>query len=128
LKAEATTISGNTADALITATGSSKHSLQLLAGTDIVGNNVTWLVTADSWPADAVGRANIMAPQPSENTRMLNMQPPFTTRTAMGGIRQMIAKDAAAGDAAAGVERVQAFVGLAPKGQVRATGVCCVRS
>jgi hypothetical protein len=131
LNAEGTTIRGNTADALITATGSFEQSLQLLAGTQIVSNNVTWLVTADSWPADAVGRANIMAPQPSENTQLLNMQPPFTTRTAMGDIRKMIAKDATAGAAAAGAERVQAFVGLAPKGQVRVTRgsgvtICCV--
>jgi hypothetical protein len=117
LDAAGTTISGNTADALITATGSSQQSLQLLAGTQLVSNNVTWLVTADSWPADPVGRANLMAPQPSENTQLLNMQPPFTTGTAMGGIRKMRAKDPTAGAAAVG--GAQAFAGLAPNGQVR---------
>ncbi|WIA36113.1 hypothetical protein OEZ86_007463 [Tetradesmus obliquus] len=89
-----------------------------LEGTKLVSNNVTWLVTADSWPADAVGRTNMMAPQPSENTKTFNMQPPFTARTAMGGIREMIASSASAVAAvAAGMERVQAFVGAAPKGQ-----------
>jgi hypothetical protein len=118
---EATTISSNTADALIVATGSSQQSLQLLARTQIVSNNVTWLITADSWPADAVGRVNMMAPQPSENTQLFNMQPPFTTRSAMGGVREMVAGSASTAAAvAAGAARVQAFVGAAPKGQVGA--------
>jgi hypothetical protein len=120
LTAETTSIHNNTADALLAVTGSSQQSLQLLAATMVDNNTVTWLVTADSWPADAVGRANIMAQQPSEITQLSNMQPPFTTRSAMGGIREMVAGSATAAAAvSAGLQRMQTFVGAAPQGQVR---------
>jgi hypothetical protein len=92
-------LEGNAADALITARGSSQQALQLLAGTQLHGNSARWLVVADSWAADPVGRRNMMAPQPSEAMPGLDMQPPFTSFDLMGGLRRpdMPAAAAAAG-------------------------------
>lgn len=77
----------NHADALITARGSSAQSLQLLAGTVFEGNRGRWLIVADSWTHDPVGRKNLMAPQPSEAVKGLDMEPPYTSYALMGNLR-----------------------------------------
>lgn len=123
LTAWETSIAGNIADAIISATGSSQQSLQLLEGTQVHSNSAAWLLVADSWPADAVGRSNMMAPQPSRNTWLLDMQPPYTTGAVMNGIRDRIMNK----PANAARPLPEAFVGAAPKGQVgRVAWVACM--
>lgn len=77
----------NAADALITARGSSRHSLQLLPGTRLESNQARWLIVADSWTHDPIGRKNMKAPQPSEAVKGLDMEPPYTSYGLMGKIR-----------------------------------------
>lgn len=77
----------NTADALLTARGDASDSLQLLAGTRLESNTARWLVVADSWMHDRVGRQNMKAPQPSEAVKELDMDPPYTSYALMGSIR-----------------------------------------
>eukprot|EP00775_Hariotina_reticulata_P009566 gene9566-9729_t len=48
-------ITENDADCVISAVGAAPQRLQLLQGTRTRGNNVNWLMVADSWPADSTG-------------------------------------------------------------------------
>jgi hypothetical protein len=59
-------ITGNTAGAMISTSGSAQHSMQLLQDTQLQGNTAAWLVVADSSAADALGRETLLAPHPSE--------------------------------------------------------------
>lgn len=85
-----TKLQDNTADALITARGSSAHALQLLPGTVLAENRARWLLVADSWAHDPVGRRNMKAPQPSEGVTGLDMEPPYTSYALMGQLRSQM--------------------------------------
>eukprot|EP00775_Hariotina_reticulata_P008326 gene8326-8511_t len=61
LTVSASSISNNTAAALITAAGGSPNSIQLLQGTSISHNRAAWLVVMDAEAADAVGRQLLRA-------------------------------------------------------------------
>jgi hypothetical protein len=91
----------NAADALISARGAAPDALQLVAGTRVRNNTVRWLLVADSWVHDPVGRANMKAPQPSEVMPGVHMQAPYTNFELMGHLRGPPPSAAAAGEAAA---------------------------
>lgn len=84
-------IVGNTAGALISTSGSAQHSMQLLQGTQLQDNTAAWLVVADSFAADAVGRENLLAPHPSEQNakQKLRFKPVYTTHDFLWDIKNM---------------------------------------
>lgn len=86
-------VNDNLADALISARGSSQHSLQLLPGTKLQANRARWLVVADSWTHDPMGRKHMKAPQPSEAEKGVSMVPPYTSYALMGQLRASLAMD-----------------------------------
>lgn len=113
-----TSITGNAAGALISTTGTSTSSLQLLGGSQVRSNMATWLLVADSLAADAVGRANLLAPHPSEQTKLRaggTFEPPYTTYTLLQSIKGPQAQEL---PAAASAAAWQPYIGRAPRGQV----------
>lgn len=83
----------NMADALLTARGSSANSVQLLAGTQLSRNRARWLVVADSWVHDPLGRKHMKAPQPSDTVKGVDMEPPYTSYSLMGQLREESLQD-----------------------------------
>lgn len=120
LKAVNSSIVASTAGALISTTGSAQHSMQLLQDTLLQDNTAAWLVVADSFAADAVGRENLLAPHPSEENakQKLRFKPVYTTYDFLWHLKNM--KDWRR-ELPANLARpkVQSYVGVAPKGQVR---------
>lgn len=119
LTARDTTIAGNTASAVISTSGSAQHSLQLLSGTRLQDNTAAWLIVADSFGSDPVGRENLLAPHPSQKTakQKLRFRPVYTTYDFMWHLKSMddwrkvLAQQVAQ-------PKVLQYVGRAPAGQV----------
>jgi len=128
-----TSIASNAAAAVISAQGSSQHSLQLLPGTQLRNNTAAWLIVADSFAADRMGRENLLAPHPSDQNanEKRSYRSRYTAHRLMWHLkslndtwRDVLSREVAQPTA-------QQFVGLAPGGQVRRLGLCqgfaCIR-
>jgi hypothetical protein len=117
-----TSFVNNTAGAVISTTGSAQHSLQLLQDTQLQDNTATWLIVADSFAADLVGRENLLAPHPTEqNTKKkLKYEPAYTTHDFIWHLKDMsdwqqeLPRQVTA-------PKASRYVGTAPLGQVRGT-------
>lgn len=119
LTARDTTIAGNTAGAVISTSGSAQHSLQLLSGTQLQDNTAAWLIVADSFGSDAVGRASMLAPHPSEKNakQKLQFRPAYTTYDFMWHLKSMVDWRKVLAQQVAHPKVLQ-YVGRAPSGQV----------
>ena len=119
-KAVNSSIDASTAGALISTSGSAQHSMQLLQGTQLQDNTAAWLVVADSFAADEVGRENLLAPHPSEQNaqQKLRFKPVYTTFDFLWHMKNMKEwrKELPANLAR---PKLQRYVGVAPQGQVR---------
>jgi hypothetical protein len=119
-KAVNSSITASTAGALISTSGSAQHSMQLLQDTKLQDNTAAWLVVADSFAADAVGRENLLAPHPSEENakQKLRFKPVYTTYDFLWHMKNM--RDWRQElPASLARPKVQSYVGVAPQGQVR---------
>eukprot|EP00775_Hariotina_reticulata_P003871 gene3871-4126_t len=106
--------SSNTAAALISSAGAGPNVLQLLRGTRLHNNTVSWLLVADSMVADAQGQSNLLAPQPSELTPYTLQGARYTTHGFIGRLRNLSLQELGS---EAQQPRVLRFVGAAPQGQ-----------
>lgn len=131
LTLSASSILNNTADAIIAAAGAGPQAaVKLLQGSVLRDNAATWLLVADSFAHDKVGRQILLAPhpEPPNALRAATTPPPrfhiaYTTDAFIGRVRGNIA-DAngtvvSLTSSKAGVAQVEKLVGVAPKGQVR---------
>jgi hypothetical protein len=115
-----TSFVSNTAGAVISATGSAQHSLQLLQGTRLQDNQAAWLIVADSFAADPVGRQNLLAPHPTEQNakQKLSYRPAYTTHDFIWHMKNMSDWHQELPRQVAGPKAAR-YVGKAPLGQVR---------
>lgn len=103
-------ISNNTADAVIVAEGSGAHSVQAAHDCRLERNNATWLLVADSFGYDTIGRKNL-----AESSVSIPGGP-FSTYDFVGSVRGLTLAQLKGVAQLLDVER---FVGKAPHAQVR---------
>lgn len=115
-----TSFISNTAGAVISTTGSAQHSLQLLQETRLQDNQAAWLIVADSFAADPIGRENLLAPHPTEQNakQKLSYRAVYTTHDFIWHLKIMTdwQRELPRQEAQ---PKVLQYVGQAPLGQVR---------